>query len=336
MIEPPVAREPESPPVADAVPTSSAVRRTLALLAHTALAGLCLASGATLLGRVHVFELATHFRPHYTVAAAVCTITLALLRSKWATAIALLCMVFNGVPVLSYLLGSPTPPPPVSRGLRLMSININYGNRCHSCVLDAIQDANPDVLVLLEVTPALWRKLEQLDASYPYRAGRPGYGGGIGILSRYPLVEPRVLDLDDSGQPAMETRVDVGGSSLWVLALHPPPPTNRVWAWYRDRQLADAARRAHDAGGARVVTGDLNVTPWSPYYAKLIADSGLHDARRGFGIWPTWPTSLPPAIGLPIDHLFVSGLGVRDFRTGLATGSDHRPIVVDLSISAPE
>jgi endonuclease/exonuclease/phosphatase (EEP) superfamily protein YafD len=338
MRQPP--REDGSPawPTKPADPASSALRRTAVGILHGFLILLGVASAAALVGRISFCEIATHLRPHYALAASICALVLAAFRSRWGSAVALVLTAINGAPVLSYLLASPPPRQTNSHAVpvKLMSVNINFGNSCHECVLETIRDADADVVVLLEVTPALWRDFVVLDATYPYRTARPGTGGGIGILSRRRLVESEILDLDDSGQPALRATLDVEGTPLWILALHPPPPMDRTWAWYRDRQLARASTLARDAQGAKVIVGDLNVTPWSPYYKTLLRNSGLRDARRGFGLWPTWPTWLPASLGIPIDHCLVDGVDVLDFRTGAATGSDHRPIVIDLSVNGPE
>jgi endonuclease/exonuclease/phosphatase (EEP) superfamily protein YafD len=318
-------------------PAPGLLRRTVVGVLHGVLILLGVASAAALVGRLSYCEIATHFRPHYALAATLFALALVTLRSRWGTALALVLAVLNGAPVASYLLASAPPRQSNAHAIpvKLMSANINFGNACHECLLGAIREADPDVVVLLEVTPALWSDLQALEEDYPFRAARPGTGGGIGILSRLRLVESEVLDLDDSGQPALRAILDVEGTPLWILALHPPPPTNRTWAWYRDKQLARASELARDAQGAKTIVGDLNVTPWSPYYETLLRDSGLRDARTGFGLWPTWPTWMPASLGIPIDHCLVGGMDVLELRTGSPTGSDHRPLVIDLSINGP-
>jgi len=41
-----------------------------------------------------------------------------------------------------------------------------------------------------------------------------------------------------------------------------------------------------------VVMGDLNITPFSPHFQQLLADSGLHSAAEGFGWQTSWPSFL--------------------------------------------
>ena len=40
--------------------------------------------------------------------------------------------------------------------------------------------------------------------------------------------------------------------------------------------------------GPIMVVGDLNATMWSAPYRSLIDSTGLRNARRGFGILPSW------------------------------------------------
>lgn len=90
------------------------------------------------------------------------------------------------------------------------------------------------------------------------------------------------------------------------------------------------------------MVGDLNITMWSPYYKRFARQTGLRNARQGFGILPSWPTKetysqISPALSLllaiPIDHCLISPeIKVLNIRTGPNVGSDHRPVITDLLI----
>ena len=116
------------------------------------------------------------------------------------------------------------------------------------------------------------------------------------------------------------------------MGTHPLPPIGRNAA-IRNEQLSAVADWVAGMHGPVVVAGDLNTTPWSPYFREFLKRSGMRDSRRGFGVQATWPDNLGSA-GIPIDHALVSdGVYVQDRRVGLPFGSDHRPIIVDLIIA---
>jgi endonuclease/exonuclease/phosphatase (EEP) superfamily protein YafD len=82
------------------------------------------------------------------------------------------------------------------------------------------------------------------------------------------------------------------------------------------------------------VLGDLNATPWSYYFQRLVRESGLTDSSKGRGIHATWPAGLFP-LRIPIDHCLLSPeIGVINKMTGNNVGSDHLPVVVDLQLPA--
>ncbi|MEW6714582.1 MAG: endonuclease/exonuclease/phosphatase family protein, partial [Nitrospirota bacterium] len=82
-----------------------------------------------------------------------------------------------------------------------------------------------------------------------------------------------------------------------------------------------------------IVAGDLNSTPLTPMFRKLLKISGIRDSRTGFGWQPSWPTYFP-VFWIPIDHILVSPeVHVHERATGSRIGSDHYPIFAELSIS---
>ena len=104
----------------------------------------------------------------------------------------------------------------------------------------------------------------------------------------------------------------------------------------RDQQLAiiaDALRRLDEPV---LLLGDLNVSPWSYHFKRLLRQSGLRDGTLGKGFQPTWPTSLLPLL-IPIDHcLYSLGIHVVYRIVGKDVGSDHYPVVVDFVFAGSE
>ncbi len=294
---------------------------------------------AAIFGRLPYFELATHFRLQYALVATMCLAAFALIRARLPLVVALVCASVNWVYVAPYY-GSLSPvakaAEPATR-VRFMLSNVYLGNRDYAQLLAAVREERPDVLVLEEVTGPWWKGIGELRAEYPYYNALPRQGGGgIALFSRIPLDEIEVLTFDKSGQVGLLARLDAGGQPLSVLALHPPTPVRPSKLALRNAQLAAAAARIREIAGPRVLIGDLNVTPWSPYFRDLVRDSGLRDARVGAGVGPTWPIPLPSLLRIPIDHCLTSGdVRVEAIRTGPRTGSDHDSLVVDVAVVDP-
>ena len=84
----------------------------------------------------------------------------------------------------------------------------------------------------------------------------------------------------------------------------------------------------------KILIGDLNTTPYSPYFSQLLKDSGLLNSMQGLRILGTWPADLPFFLRIPIDHLLVSkNIQVVKQEICPHVGSDHLPILTSISIS---
>lgn len=131
------------------------------------------------------------------------------------------------------------------------------------------------------------------------------------------------------------TLVTVNDLSYNLAAAHTSPPTGAANSEARNRQLQGIADEL--AGRPRtILCGDLNITPFSPWFASLLTRSGLTDPSRGSGFSPTWMRVLPP-IAVPIDHILLSpDLTLVSRTVGPSLGSDHSPVIVELAANPPE
>ena len=107
----------------------------------------------------------------------------------------------------------------------------------------------------------------------------------------------------------------------------------------RDLELSHAAavaRRYIERGDRVILVGDLNVTPFSPAFSRLLAASGLVDAAVAPSQRPhlpaaTWGSRSQPLPGFAIDHALLGpGLDLVELRTGMSIDSDHLPLVLDV------
>lgn len=278
------------------------------------------------------FELFVHFRMQYAISGLLLAGALWVLRRRGMSALALTLAVANAIPVAP-LLFAPRVAAPTTAGaaLRVVSINVFAGNHDYARVLAYVRQEQPDVLVVLEVTPGWARALEQLRSEFAYSWVRPtGQRAGIAVLSRVQPSATREVDLGGTGEPSLVLTLEQSGAPVALLGTHLYWPLGPRASAVRNRQLHGIARLARERAAPFAVIGDLNVTPFSPHFARLLREGGLRNCANGAALAPTWPARVPPLF-IRIDHCLASpDLSATDVRVGPYVGSDHYPIAVDI------
>ena len=296
----------------------------------------CFSSIVALFGRhFWVFELFSHFRVQYFSLLLVASIIF-FMSSKHAvaafTAILALVNLFHIIPLHSEVLAEPTLSSGKSQPLRVVLLNVNYHRDDYEKVVDFIQWASPDLMVLVETNQTWMSNLERLQAEYPYVSNFSRKKYGIALFSRLPFKSARILDFGNFGRPSVVAELNIDGQPLTVIGTHPFKPSNKIYAERRNQQFSTIANFLTSQNGPTMLLGDLNTTPWSPYFQDLLQATGLHDTREGYGLQTTWPTTFPP-LWIPIDHCLVSSeIVVNTRQVGPDVGSDHYPIIVDFSL----
>lgn len=297
---------------------------------------ICAATLAGFLGRFWWgFELATHFRVQYAVMLAV---TSALLcRQQHLAGLFALFALVNGLILAPRFLPLPIEDGQSSQArpaLRVLLANVNSANRDARRIRETVLASQADFVALLEATPWLLEQLSDLADRYPHRVAAPREDNfGIALLSRQPFLRAEVVQFSTAGLPSIIAELADGPRHFTLVATHPLPPVSADLARDRNEQLATLAEFARQSTHPLLLVGDLNISPWSPHFARLLADSGLRDS--GYGISPSWPVGWLP-LQIPIDHaLFSAGIHIKYRKTGTDLGSDHYPIIVDFQIVAP-
>ena len=210
------------------------------------LAGVTLLSVVACFGAAYRwFELASHFRLQYLLAAAFLLLVFAARRELRWSALAMGAAALN-----AHALMSPSLPDavaavaarPDSVPVRLLLANLQYSNGAYAEFTRLVGDQRPDVIVVQEVTPAWAAALAALDKRYPARklVAREG-AFGIGILSRWPLHDVELWDFGHPAHPALLAHIATGSGRLALLAVHPPPPVSAELFAARNDQLHRAA-----------------------------------------------------------------------------------------------
>lgn len=277
----------------------------------------------------HRLELLSNLRIPLMLASVVLTVGILALRALWAVALPVLSLVINVALIVPYYL--PDIKPPVgSAKLSIATINIyGFRNKQYERVIGFIKEKHPDVVCFDEYTRDWMQHARAALPEYDYTFVE-GVSGGAAVLSRVPI--ERVPPLGGNGERRYGVRgiVHLGGREVLLMAVHPPNPIKRKNEKARNQEFERLATEARDSKLPVIIIGDMNATAWSPYFQRLVDESGLHDSEKGFGIQPTWcELMLLPMV--PIDHCLTSkDLVVTRREVGPDVGSDHLPVCVDI------
>jgi endonuclease/exonuclease/phosphatase (EEP) superfamily protein YafD len=236
--------------------------------------------------------------------------------------------------------------------LSVMSFNVLVGGRPPDVVLDAIAEASPDLVCLQEITSEFAGRFEQRFADiYPHRIFAPDpYIQGIGIASRYPLADTRLLELDVPYLPALAATMRPDTRAVHVACVHFVTPFARHGP---KADLADRYRRHKTMrmGQARallqhidsmdmpaIVLGDMN--EWDGQAAlTILAEAGFRNAchAEGSRCAATWPGGVVPIPAvIRIDHILGRGVEFRQAAILNSGGSDHYPVAARFAVLGDE
>lgn len=248
-------------------------------------------------------------------------------------------------------LGTEALPAKTDTSLRIMTWNTAGSATSAESIAQFAVGMQADVVTLPETTIDTGARVAELmrDMGQPMWAHHAEYGEygitGWDATSTTVLIRPELGDysviqssLDGSSNTSTvpsAVAMPTSGDGPIIVAAHAVAPRQEYMTeWRSDLQwLADQC-----ASDNVILAGDFNAT--LDHMTGMGVDGGTlgrcHDAASasGNGGVGTWPTDAPALLGAPIDHVMatpdwtVSGSVVM--RTLDGSGSDHRPIVVQL------
>lgn len=308
------------------------MKQYIYLIGFLALAFTLILSVLGLFSHVHlIFDLASHFRVHYAIAASVSSIIFLFYRAHWLALLSMVSLVFNLAFVVPWYFGSREVAS--KDDIKLFLSNVLTSNNNHESLVSLIHNESPDIIVVMEINKDWVSSLNVLKNEYAYNKLVPREDNfGIGVYSKLPIIMASVKYFGSSVVPSIVLSLKVAEDTLTLVATHPVPPIGDNYFTLRNKQLSHVAQEAKKFSGPLILAGDLNTTMWSSHYNQLETNGKLRSVRRGFGVNATWPSGFG-ILGIPIDHVLISDqIRVVDFKLGTSVGSDHLPLIVELSI----
>lgn len=235
-----------------------------------------------------------------------------------------------------------------ARALRLMTFNVNYGNPSPNEALDAIENADVDVVLLQEVTSE-WKRLLQarFQTRYPHQVYRihSRAAGGLAVLSKVQISAEEVIPSPERGWfPAQRLVVDTTFGAVQILNVHLRPAIDGG-SWIKGFMTTPPLRRREIETYWRklaknlptVIAGDFNEDTTGLAMSYLAKQSLSRVAAQGPTTWRYQvhgKSGVSDLLKLDIDHVMIDKqLTASDAQVIDAGASDHRPVVVTLAPS---
>lgn len=261
-------------------------------------------------------------------------------RLTLAAVVGLAASLYVLVPEAVSGLAERAPAPEGRQTVRIMTHNVFGLNYDAARVMRSIEAADPDIIAFQEFFPDQAGALTPLlKPGYPYFVRcKGGKRANLGLFSRLPFKTDAEQDCPEQSQMGQRTAhivVDFAlpdGRSFSVLTTHLdwPLPLQRQIDQYKE--LAETVTSIE---GPLAVMGDFNSTPWSYALRRFGDETGM--TRQTLNLWTYpmrfwikgWRDTLPI---LPLDQVFTRGLSVHRLEGGEPTGSDHLPVVFEMTV----
>jgi len=280
------------------------------------------------------------FVPYFAVAALVAAGVQAAVRHWAALAVTGAAVVALAVVLVPRAVADAQPPAGGAE-LTVMSVNLYVGQTDLGKVVDLVEEHEPDLLSVQELTPGAAEGLADLglEELLPYSILEPDeLAVGTGLYSAHPMERIATVGRDGIFYQ-IGAEVDLGGEAVRFMAVHTAAPATpeRIPLWEDDFEQMPRP----DGGAPWVLAGDFNATLDHDNLRGLLTD-GYTDAAdaAGEGLTPTWrPIEggylngivRPPAVTL--DHVLAEdGLAVLDYAVLGKDGSDHAPVLATLRL----
>ena len=215
--------------------------------------------------------------------------------------------------------------------LRLISFNISYENSIENFenMREMILLEKPDIVQFQELSPQMQDKIKTLRSIFPYSAGLNKPKGPFDslILSKHPLTNTKVGD-----NHVVITNLILNEAKISIVGIHLFTGESKKNFNNALQQISYLKTIVSNTNKNLILLGDLNMSSTSKRFAKFLKETNLYTYTSYKNITSTWPAFMPNLLGIQIDHiLFSNNFKMVDKKTSNSFGSDHRPLIVELS-----
>lgn len=293
------------------------------------------------LSNTYIGELFFSFYPIYILATAVHTVIVLLNRNKktkinrlsfWAILTFLGITTFQ---IINVTYKNSHQITTKEADLTIASMNIFFLNYNYNELIQAINNVDTDIIVLIEYKPHHSAMDSIISEKYPYSSAViDQYNDSIKFVSKYPLNNKKEEVIYGTHIISSSVEVEKSDVIYKIFGVHTTAPTSPSFKYSRDDQIKSIeATLQRNKVENTIIVGDFNTSPWSPVYNNLEKELGnYYNATLSKGPIITWTFRqwwLP--ISTHIDHVFLSkNLNISKMEIKEIPKSDHKAVIVEV------
>lgn len=228
----------------------------------------------------------------------------------------------------------------INKEITLLTYNLYFKNRNPLKSIKEIEKANPDILVVQELTPKWKAILDDKLIRLKYQSTKSLKGThGLGIYSKYPLKKTTFINNSNRLPIAQRTIIKIGKEEIELCNIHLSSPAiavenpDKFWYYYsknyknREKQFEkiSTALNLNKKIKKQILIGDLNTMNYEPLYNQIRKDWIDLFAKEGKGVRYNFPNSSRfPFPFLTLDYIFIKG-NIKGIESKVLKGgsSDH-------------
>ena len=217
---------------------------------------------------------------------------------------------------------------------KLLLMNVLSSNTNYDKVKRTIKNTDADFVVIIELNQKWEKELKELNKNYPYQfteVREDNFGMGFyaktGTYKSYDFGSNKNTSFST---PSLYVAEIESKNEFKFVILHPILPINRDAYKSRNIYLNEVSTfMSNGIFQKTLLVGDLNCSPFSADYKKILKQSELKDSQENYGFQPTWNSSFPFLMQTQLDHVWHSNdIEILHRQTLPIEGSDHKAVLV--------
>ncbi len=265
--------------------------------------------------------------------------------SKWAVALISLAIIVNAVYLYPYtpfatnsIHSAEEKEINSNNAFSIMLANVYMKNRQAEKLISIVRNAEPTLLLTMEVDNWWVDALQSLHSAYPHKILFPTANTyGMALYSKLPLTDIQTLIFNHDSVPSFLCTVTLPDNRKFrLLTVHPVAPKASEHPDNENNKeigLLVAGKTIKQSSLPAIVAGDFNDVGWSPNVSSFTLLSGLKDVRYGRGIYNTF-NAHNLFMRWPLDYVYASTqFKVVDIERLPKFGSDHFPLLTKMILA---